>query len=71
VLISDCGYTTFNPGSAKCLGECRREWQLGYVADAWDAGEHWNRLQPFLVEKEELEKKMALLTEKINQKGKT
>lgn len=43
VSVSDCGYSTFNPGSAKCCGECKRKWNLGGVDDRWDAGLKWNK----------------------------
>lgn len=42
VNVSDCGYSSFNPGFAHCLGECGREWDLGYVDNEWNAGEIWN-----------------------------
>lgn len=58
VQVRDCGYSTFNPGSAKCEGECKREWKLGLVDDRWDAGLSWNRLQPFAKEIENLESRL-------------
>jgi len=42
VWASDCGYSSFNPGFAKCRGECKREWKLGYVDSEWHAGKIWN-----------------------------
>jgi len=38
----DCGYASFNPGTAYCRGECKRVWELGYVDSRWDAGVQWN-----------------------------
>lgn len=43
VDVWDCGYSSFNPGHAKCEGECQRKWKLGNVDSRWDAGEAWNR----------------------------
>jgi len=42
VDVFECGYSSFNPGSARCQGECRRVWELGYVDSEWDCGERWN-----------------------------
>ena len=64
VHVSDSGYTTFNPGSAKCLGKCKREWVLGYVENSWGAGLLWNKLQPKVREIEKLELKLADLKRK-------
>lgn len=61
IITSDCGYTTFNPGSAKCLGECQRKWNLGMVEDAWDAGLRWNGLQPKAVRIEQLRNELKEL----------
>lgn len=44
IEIGDCGYTTFNPGWAKCEGECKREWKFSCVDNRWDAGQRWNSL---------------------------
>lgn len=41
VFVTDCGYSTFNPGHANCR-KCQRRWSLGYVNDRWDAGVGWN-----------------------------
>lgn len=41
--VFECGYSSFNPGSARCQGECRRVWELGYVDSEWDCGERWNK----------------------------
>ena len=43
IQVSDCGYSTFNPGMAKCLC-CSREWTFSCVRDAWEVGELWNEL---------------------------
>lgn len=43
IIAGDCGYSSFNPGWAACQGECKREWSLGYVLDAWSAGQAWNQ----------------------------
>lgn len=48
VDVKDCGYTTFNPGSASCK-KCKTTWKLGLVDDRWDAGIAWNKAQPFLL----------------------
>lgn len=42
VDVSECGYSSFNPGAAYCRGDCKREWDLGYVDSTWDCGERWN-----------------------------
>lgn len=39
----ECAYSAFNPGSARCRGECKRVWDLGYVHSEWDCGERWNK----------------------------
>jgi len=44
IEVSECGYSSFNPGTAKCVGQCKREWELGYVNDQWDCGKIWNKL---------------------------
>lgn len=41
VIVTECGYTSFNQGNADCLS-CLRRWDLGYVNDTWDAGLRWN-----------------------------
>lgn len=41
VHVTDCGYSSFNPGKAVCNG-CKRLWKLGFVNDQWDAGLAWN-----------------------------
>jgi hypothetical protein len=43
LLVGDCGYTSFNPGIAKCI-YCNLEWNLGFVGDQWSAGLKWNKL---------------------------
>jgi len=42
VSVTDCGYSSFNPGQAVCKG-CKRLWNLGFVNDQWDAGLAWNK----------------------------
>ena len=42
VHVSDCGYSSFNPGTIKCLGKCKRQWSFGHVEDQWDCGIQWN-----------------------------
>ena len=42
VHLSDCGYSSFNPGTVKCLGKCKRQWSFGHVEDQWDCGVQWN-----------------------------
>ena len=54
VIVTDCGYSSFNPGSARCIA-CQRTWALGYVDDAWQAGERWNKFMPVVREIEALE----------------
>jgi len=44
VSVGDCGYSSFNPGWAKCSGNCKREWKFESVDDEWDAGKRWNEL---------------------------
>jgi len=44
IEVSECGYSSFNPGTAKCVGKCKRKWDLGYVNNEWDCGERWNEL---------------------------
>ena len=61
MFVRDCGYSTFNPGTAQCRGECKREFKLGFVDDDWQAGLIWNKLQPKAVEIEKLEKRLAEL----------
>lgn len=51
VLVRDCGYSSFNPGTAKCAGECKKEWKLGYVDDEFDAGKRWNVLAKSIKDK--------------------
>lgn len=41
IVVTDCGFTSFNPGNADCLS-CFSRWDLGYVNDLWDAGLRWN-----------------------------
>lgn len=41
ITVRDCGYSSFNPGSAVC-NICQREWELGFVGDIWGAGVKWN-----------------------------
>lgn len=43
VFVTDCGYSSFNPGHAECQ-RCHHCWLLGYVNDMWDAGLRWNAL---------------------------
>ena len=42
VHVSDCGYSSFNPGTIKCLGICKRQWSFGHVENQWDCGVQWN-----------------------------
>jgi len=56
VKVSDCGYSTFNPGIAKCIGKCKRNWKLGNVEDRWDCGLEWNKMAA------EIRKKLKLLS---------
>ena len=58
VRVTDCGYSSFNPGRAECV-DCKRKWSLGCVNDHWDAGKIWNKLQPLAVELERLELRVA------------
>lgn len=44
VDVQDCGYSSFNPASADCRGDCRRRWSFADVLDTWDAGKRWNNL---------------------------
>lgn len=53
VCVTDCCYTSFNPGNADCLS-CLRRWDLGYVNDLWDAGLRWNTKASELKRKLEL-----------------
>lgn len=70
VRVSDCGYTTFNPGSAKCDG-CKRHWSLGFVEDASEASARWFRFRPFAQELERLQQAIADIHAKIGfDKGK-
>ena len=41
VLAGDCGYSSCNPGWARCPA-CDLSWDLGYVQNEWHAGEQWN-----------------------------
>ena len=43
VEVQDCGYTSFNPGTAKCVGKCKRQWSFSSVEDQWDCGVQWNK----------------------------
>jgi hypothetical protein len=43
ISVSDCGYSTFNPGTAKCKGDCKRTWSFSQVEDKWDCGLRWNQ----------------------------
>lgn len=43
IIISDCGYSSFNPGRAQC-NFCGMKWELGFVDDSWSAGVKWNNL---------------------------
>lgn len=63
VTAADCGYSSFNPGSASCNG-CKKKWDLGWVDDEWDAGKLWNKLQPQAARIEELQKELASLRKK-------
>lgn len=60
IRASDCGYSSFNPGSAKCKS-CKRVWDLGYVDDAWGAGKLWNEEQPKVKQRDKLEKQLKEL----------
>ena len=45
IQVSDSGYSSFNPGEARCLNAgCRQQWKLGFVENQWDAGMKWNNL---------------------------
>jgi len=54
IMVTDCGYSAFNPGEAEC-SSCGRKWHVGYVKDDWEAGEKWNRFQPYAVEADQLQ----------------
>lgn len=43
MVISECGYSSFNPGRAQC-NFCGIKWDLGFVKDSWSAGVVWNEL---------------------------
>lgn len=60
VSVRDCGYSTFNPGTAECKG-CKRKWELGFVNDQWEAATLWNELQPKAVRVEQLETELKQL----------
>lgn len=47
----ECGYTSFNPGSAHCRGECKRIWDLGFVDSKWSCGVRWNRTADSIAKK--------------------
>lgn len=53
LTVTDCGYSSFNPGEARC-SVCRRIWRLGYVDDRWQAGEFWNSKCKQILEKLEI-----------------
>lgn len=61
IIAGDCGYSTFNPGFARCEGKCKREFKLGYVDNRWEAGLRWNEYAPKAVNIEEAEKKLKQL----------
>ena len=42
IEVMDCGYSSFNPGTAKCLGACSRKWSFSSVGNQWDCGLKWN-----------------------------
>lgn len=65
VTAHDCGYTTFNPGWAKCSG-CGRKWEAGWVEDSWQVAVWWNRyaIQAKAIEK--AEKRLEKLKAKAN-----
>lgn len=56
IKVSDCGYTSFNPGTALCHGKCKRKWSFGHVEDLWDCGLEWNRRAT------EIRKKLMLIS---------
>lgn len=64
ITAGDCGYSSFNPGWAKCSG-CGREWDLGYVNNAWDAGEYWNAEQPKSKRRDALMQEMESLDNEL------
>jgi len=41
IQVGDCGYSTFNPGYAKC-DSCKRKWSFSDVRDSWEVGQLWN-----------------------------
>lgn len=51
VEVQDCGYTSFNPGVAKCAGRCKRQWSFSSVEDQWDCGVQWNKLAADICQK--------------------
>jgi hypothetical protein len=42
ITVGDCGYSTFNPGWAKCGGTCKREWKWETVENERELGKQWN-----------------------------
>lgn len=60
VTATDCGYSSFNPGIAQCR-QCGRKWRLGYVDDAYEAGQAWNKFQPVAKEIECLQAELTRL----------
>lgn len=50
ITVTDCGYSAFNPGTAKCE-RCRIQWRLGYVNSAWDAVDIWNQRRNRIIRK--------------------
>lgn len=62
ITARDCGYTTFNPGVATCQS-CKRKWELGWVENAWEAGEAWNREQPKVKRRDSLKQQLSELGE--------
>lgn len=63
IKVSDCGYTTFNPGQAKC-DKCNKKWKMGYVKNQWEVGLKWNKAQPFLKEINDLQERLDILKSK-------
>ena len=53
ITVRDCGYSSFNPGSAVC-NICQREWELDFVGDTWNAGIKWNDKARYIRERLDL-----------------
>lgn len=57
-MVTDCGYTSFNPGQARCI-DCKRQWPLGLVESRACAVEMFADIYPNLKKIEKA--KQALL----------